>query len=396
MMALACLVIGQAENWPGFRGPRGDGTSTETVGGGWRLLWKTPLPGPGHSSPIVWNDRIFVTAFEPERSFWGLLMGQRGRLLVLCLDKTTGKLRWQREVRAEQIERTTSVNQPASPTPVTDGKSLFVYFGSFGLLAFDFEGTRLWEHKLGPFRHHMGVGSSPVLLEDRVLLNVETDGPAFLLAVATGSGETIWEVPRKVRQAGYSSPFVWKQQIILAGHRSLKAYGADNGRELWTTGGLSDYVVPTPVADDDFLYVTSSGPGGSIVMAVREDGSVAWRSSRGAAYVASPLHVSGLIFTINHGAIVSCLAAANGEMIWQERLEEAGNYYASPVAAGGLLYFVSESGQVSVIAAESEYRLVSTRVLGERVLASPAISEGSLFLRSDQHLFAFAISEARP
>jgi outer membrane protein assembly factor BamB len=216
LLGFACLLIGQAENWPGFRGPRGDGTSTEAAGGGWRQLWKIPLPGPGHSSPVVWNDRVCLTAFEPEQSLWGALMGRRGRLLVLCFDKSTGKLRWQREVPTDGIARVTSVNQPASPTPVTDGKSLFVYFGSCGLLAFDFEGNLLWEHKLGPFPHHMGVGSSPVLLEDKVLLNVETDGPAFLLAVAKKSGETIWQVRRKVRQAGYSSPFVWRRQIIVA------------------------------------------------------------------------------------------------------------------------------------------------------------------------------------
>ena len=328
-LGILCVLVCQAENWPAFRGPRGDGTSLESFGGGWSLLWKTPLPGPGHSSPIVWQDRIVLTAFERETSLWRALLGSRGRLLVLCFDRRSGELRWEYEVEADEIENVTSVNQPASPTPVTDGASLFVYFGSVGLLALDFDGNLLWEHRLGPFPHHMGVGSSPVLYEDRLLLNVETDGPSFLLAVDKASGRRIWQVPRKTLQAGYSTPVVWNRQIVVSGHKTVIAYSPDDGRELWKVGGLSDYVVPTPVKGNDLLYVTSSGPGGNIVMALETDGTVSWRATRGASYIASPVLVADLLFTVNHGAIVSCLNAFTGSLVWQQRVGSPTSYFPS-------------------------------------------------------------------
>lgn len=387
--AIFCVAVCQAENWPQFRGPRGDGTSLEDAIPEWRLQWKAPLPGPGHSSPIVWRDRIFLTAFEPNRSFWKSLFGYRGRLLVLCLDRATGKVRWKREVTTATIEKVTSVNQPASPTPVTDGDSVFVYFGSHGLIAFDFAGNRLWDIKLGPYPNHMGSASSPVLFRDHLLLNVETDGPAFLLAVDKHSGREIWRAPRRVRQMGYSSPLIWKGKAVVAGHESVKAYDPSDGRELWAVGGLSTYVVPTPVADANYVFVTSSGPGGNIIMAISPDGQVAWRSNKGAAYVASPILVHGRLVAINNGGVASCIDANSGKLLWQQRLRARGSYYASPIAVGGVLLAINEKGKVSVLRAGKTFELLRTHSVDGHVLASPAVSDGTVFIRSANSLFAF-------
>src|ERR1700738_4506534 len=196
------------EDWPQFRGPHGDGTSRETsLPIQWDthhgILWKTPLPGPGHSSPIMSGGRIFLTAFAPDRSALGWLIGRRGRLLVLCLEADTGRIVWQREVETNSIEKVGNGNMPATPTPATDGKSVFVYFGSYGVVAFDFVGKRLWDVKVGPYLNHMGSASSLILNGDILLLNCETDGPDFLLAVDKNTGATRWKTPRMQRQAGY-------------------------------------------------------------------------------------------------------------------------------------------------------------------------------------------------
>jgi outer membrane protein assembly factor BamB len=197
-----------ARDWPQFRGPAGRGVSDETgLPLTWsatsRVAWKTALPGPGHSSPIVWRDRIFLTAFKSNEGTLGrmtsaltsrLAMGHRptGQLFVLCLDRTSGRVVWEREVAAPAIEEVHDTNSPATPTPVTDGSLVYVYFGSRGLFAFDFNGKLVWEKPLGPFANEWGSGSSPVLYDDLLLLNIDSDGEDFLLAVDRRSGKTVW------------------------------------------------------------------------------------------------------------------------------------------------------------------------------------------------------------
>lgn len=386
--ALAALTLGRAENWPQFRGPRSDGTSLDNPGYDWKERWRTALPGPGHSSPAVWGDRVFVTAFEKDRSVVGAVLGRRGRLLVLCLNRADGSVRWQREAEAASIEKVSGVNQPASPTPATDGRAVYVYFGSIGVLAFDFEGRLLWRYEIGPYDHHMGSGASPVLAGGKLLLNAESDGPGFLICLDPRTGKALWRVPRRTKQAGYATVFVWRGMAVVPGHRQVTAYSLDDGRELWTVEGLGDYVVPTPVAGGDLLYVTSNGPGGGIVMALRAGGEVMWRSAKGGAYVASPVLAGGQIYTVHHGGVVTCLDAATGKLISQQRLEAGGDYYASPVSAGGLLYFVNEEGLVSVV--DGGVRLVRREALGQRVYSSPAISDGAILFRTVEWLALYA------
>jgi outer membrane protein assembly factor BamB len=197
----------------------------------------------------------------------------------------------------------------------------------------------------------------------------------------------LWRTPRKTTTAGYASPVVWRGNIVIAGSERLTAYDLSDGRERWTLEGLSTYVVPTPVSDGALLYATSSGPGGSVVLAIKPNGQVAWRANKGSAYVASPVMHGTRLYTVNRNCAVSCIDA-HGALLWSARLGARGDCYASPVVAGGLLHIVASSGEVYSLEAGRDFAVRNTFDLGENTIASPAVSQGLLFVRSDQHLFA--------
>lgn len=391
----------RAENWPQFRGPASQGISSETgLPVKWdatsNVRWKTALPGPGHSSPIVWSSRIFLTAYRPDPSSGR--SPRRGQLLVLCLDKASGKILWEREVLAERIERVHNTNSPASPTPVTDGKYVYVYFGSRGLACFDFEGNKIWEVPLGPFPNEWGSASSPVLYGNLLLLNCDTDDEDFLLAVDKRTGKTVWKTPRSGANRAWPTPFLWsangKDEIVVSGSARIKAYDPKDGQELWTVHGLTRWVTPTPVAAHGLLYIASNGPGGNVIMAIRPGGRgnitethVVWRHDKSAPYISSPVVVGDYLYAVKNGGVMTCLNAKTGEVRWQERLPAQGNYYASLVAADGKIYALSEEGQATVVAAKPVFELLSVNDLGERSMASPAVSDRQIFIRTDNSLF---------
>lgn len=409
-LGLFCLlaISASGDNWPQFRGSGSQGISPETgLPVKWsatsNVRWKTPLPGPGHSSPIVWGNRVFLTAFKPA-GVWRYVSSNKGQLLVLCLDKATGRILWEREVAGEGIEDTHSVNSPASPTPVTDGKYVYVYFGSRGLVAFDFDGNRIWENRFGPFPNEWGSASSPVLYGDLLLLNCDTDAEDFLMAVDKNTGKVVWKTPRPNSTRSWPTPVVWKaggrDEIVVSGSRRVKAYDPKDGRELWTVDGLTQWVTPTPVAAHGLLFIASNGPGGNIIMAIKPGGRgnitgshVAWRYERSAPYVPSPVVVGDYLFAVKNGGVMTCLDARTGAQIWQERLPASGDYYASLVAADNKIYALSEDGKATVVAAKPAFELLSSNDLGERTMATPAISDGLIFIRSDSAVYA--ISEPR-
>ena len=344
-VAAALLLIAgiattaSADNWPQFRGPSSQGISLETgLPVKWsattNVRWKTALPGPGHSSPIIWGDRIFLTAFNrPKR-----------QLLVLSLDKASGKILWEREVPATRVETHHSVNAPASPTPVTDGKYVYVYFGSRGFICFDFAGNKIWENNFGPYPNEWGSASSPILYGDMLLLNVDSDAEDFLLAVNKNTGREIWKTSRSGARRAWPTPVIWnangKDEIVVSGSGRVKGYDLKDGRELWTVDGLTTWVTPTPVMAHGLLYVASNGPGGNIIMAIRPggrgnitDSHVAWRYERSAPYSSSPVVVGDYLYAVKNGGIMTCLNAKTGELVWQERLPARGDYFASLVAA---------------------------------------------------------------
>jgi len=407
---LVSAATAWADNWPQFRGPRSQGLSTETgLPVKWNasanVKWKTALPGPGHSSPIIWENRIFLTAFRADRSLRSYFGGAKGgQLLVLCLDKTSGKILWERPVPSERIEQVHTTNNPASPTPVTDGKYVYVYFGSRGLIAFDFAGNKVWENLLGPFPNEWGSASSPIVHGEMVLLNCDTDAEDFLLAVNKNTGKTLWKANRPGANRSWPTPMIWsnngKDEIVVSGSGRVKAYDPKDGREIWTVDGLTTWVTPTPVTAHGLLYAASNGPGGNMIMAIRPGGQgnitgthVAWRYEKSAPYTSSPVVVGDYLYAVKNGGVMTCLNAKTGAQMWQERLPARGDYYASLVGADGKVYAMSEDGEATVLAATPSFQVLSSNQMGERCMASPAISGGQLFIRSDDHLFC--IGEAR-
>jgi outer membrane protein assembly factor BamB len=400
---LASTTAGATGHWPQFRGPGSQGVSTEiNLPTRWsateNIVWKTPLPGPGHSSPIVWGDRVFLTAFRSDRSLGNWFGRLRGDLVVLSIDARSGRVLWERKVPADAIEEVHTTNSPASPTPVTDGERVYVYFGSRGLVAFDFEGRQVWETRLGPYPNAWGSASSPILHGDRLILNVDTDGDDFLLAVDRRSGRTVWRTPRADVNRSWPTPVVWAtaggDEIVVSGSGRVKGYDAASGRELWVVDGLTTWVSPTPVIAHGLLYVAANGPGGNIIMAIRPGGRgnvtrthVAWRFGRAAPYVSSPVVVGDHLYTVKNGGLMTCLHARTGALVWQQRLPFGGDYYASLVAGDGRIYALSEDGGVSVVAARPAYQLLAENDLGERSMASPAIAGGRIYIRTDRTLF---------
>ena len=317
---LFAAITTLADNWPQFRGPGSQGVSREAnLPVKWdattNVRWKTPLPGPGHSSPVIWGDRIFLTAFNQSKR----------QLLVLCLDKASGKVLWERPVQADRIEEHHPTNAPASPTPVTDGKHVYVYFGSSGLTCFDFSGNKVWENRFGPFPNEWGSASSPILYNDMLVLNVDTDAEDFLLTVNKNTGRTIWKTSRSNINRSWPTPVIWnangKDEIVVSGSGRVKGYDPTDGKELWTVEGLTIWVTPTPVMGHGLLYVASNGPGGNVIMAIRPGGRgnitnshVAWRYDKSAPYSSSPVLVGDYLYSVKNGGIMTCLNAKTGEV----------------------------------------------------------------------------------
>jgi outer membrane protein assembly factor BamB len=409
-LCVAGVAMLSAENWPQFRGPGGQGISAETgLPLTWsataNVAWKTRLPGPGHSSPVIWGDRVFLTAFEPDGSVRNWFAASSGRLLVLCLDRRTGRVMWQQPVPARRIESLHATNSPASPTPVTDGRLVIVHFGSAGLFAFTVEGQKVWEVPLGPFPNDWGSASSPLLYGNLVLLNSDTDGEDFLLAVDKQSGRTVWKKDRSDVARSWPTPFVWspggRDQIVVSGSRRVTAYDPADGRELWAVDGLTQWVSPSPAAAHGLLFVASNGPGGNVILAIRPGGRgnvtsthVAWRFTRSAPYNSSPVVNGEYLYVVKNGGVMTCLNARTGTLVWQQRLPAGGDYYASLVAADGRIHATSEDGVTTVLAAKGVYEPLASNAVGERTMATPAISNGQIFIRTDEHLFAIGTARS--
>jgi outer membrane protein assembly factor BamB len=382
-----------AENWPEWRGPRTDGTSLESnIPTTWsstqNIRWKTEIPGKGHSSPIVWNDRIFLTT---------CIENSLDRQL-LCLDRASGTILWTRTVLKAPLEQKHNLNSYSSATPATDGKYIWVAFFErpvIQLVCYDFDGREIWRKSPGEFHSVHGFCSSPVLYKNMVILNCDQDAPADIVAYDRASGNEIWRAPRPNQTRSYCTPLIrtlaGREQLMLSGTKCVASYDANTGKELWRIDGPTEQFVASLVETKGIVFLTGGFPTFHL-LGIDPSGSgnvthtkVLWHDHRGASYVPSPIAAGDYFFVVSDDGIASCWEARSGKQMWKHRL--GAHHSASPVSAGGNLYFTSDDGDTYVFAASPEFHLLSTNPISEQVRASPAISAGDIFLRGDRHLF---------
>lgn len=392
------LSIGAAfaEDWPGWRGPRGDGTSLERslpttwdVTAGKTVAWKVEVPGRGHSSPIVFGDQIFLaTALEDRQE------------RVLCsFDRRTGKLLWQQTVLKAPLEGKHELNSYASSTPATDGQSVYVAFldgDQMAVAAYDFSGRQQWLVRPGGFSSKHGFCSCPVVFEDTVLVNGDHDGDSYFVALNRRTGETIWKVPRDNHTRSYCTPIIreidGRTQMILSGDQCVASYDPRTGRRHWVIDGPTEQFVASIVDGHGLLFMTCGFPEHHI-LAIRPDGRgnvtdthIAWRETKGASYVPSPLAVGDYFLVVSDGGVCSCFEATSGRRAWMQRLGT--HYSGSPVTADGLAYFTSDEGVTQVFRPAEKFELLAENQLGEQCISSPAISGGQIIFRGEKHLIA--------
>jgi outer membrane protein assembly factor BamB len=401
--------LARAEDWPGWRGPRGDGSSSErNVPATWdgtkgeNIVWKAELLGSGHASPVVWGDRIFVAS---------CLESENDRLLI-CLDRRSGKTLWQRSVMQSPLEKKHQLNSYASSTPATDGSQVYVSFleGSkageaqgarMTVAAYDYDGNRKWLVHPGTFSSMHGYCSCPVLFEDKVIVNGDHDGDAYLVALDRATGETVWKVPRENKTRSYSTPIIrqigGRLQMILSGSKCVASYDPHDGSRYWVMDGPTEQFVASMVDNGELVFLTAGFPDHHI-LAIRPDGEgrvndthIVWRTTKNCSYVPSPVVAGDYLLVVSDEGIASCFLAKSGERVWYKRLGP--HFSASLVTAGGLVYFLSDEGVTTVVKPADSYQEVAKNPLGEECYASPAISEGQIYLRGVRHLYAIGGKE---
>jgi outer membrane protein assembly factor BamB len=449
------------EGWSRFRGPNGSGVSTSTrlpseFGPDTNVVWKTELPF-GHSSPALTRERIFLTAARGER------------LVTICLDRKSGRILWERDAPRSRVEKLDTRNGPAGPTPATDGVNVYVFFADFGLLSYDMNGRERWRLPLGPFNNLYGMGASPVLVDDAVVLACDQNTDSFILSVAQRDGKVRWRTARPEAHSGHSTPILYKPaggatQIIVPGSFMLTAYAPSSGEKLWWVGGLSFEMKSTPVVNGDTLFVNGFGtpqnqpgahpvipqyadivrqysdPAGKVTFKSLPDGNarswidlnadaevsagewdyyraamasengmlaiklggrgdmtaanVRWKYHKSVPQLPSPLIYSNVLYMVNDGGIVTTLNPDTGAEMGQGRLKGAiDRYYASPVAADGKIFMLSETGKVAVLAPGGTLEPVVVNDLKDDIYATPAISDGKMYVRTRGWLYCFGLPQ---
>ncbi len=484
LFATVSALAAATARWPQFRGPNGSGVAEDAsppthFGPSTNLLWKTALP-PGHSSPCLWDERIFLTAFDRERK----------KLETLCLDRQTGKVVWRCAAPTEKIEHVHSISNPAASTPATDGRTVYVYFGSYGLIAYDFAGGVRWQKPLpiAITRFGHGSGTSPILAGDRLILDVHLDQESHVLALRCDDGETLWKSPKPLFNDGWSTPVIWREGntelvgILNAG--KFTAHDLTTGKERWWVHRAPNQICATPVIGAGVLYLTGTGVLGerdelippppfddlvprydrdrdgristdelpenllivdrkaakgagnmslresllfgsdvksqsynreewdketrefrefarsdlmkSATFAVRSGGQedvtdsrVVWTETKSIPEVPSPLLYRDRLYYVKNGGVLLCRDPANGRLIFEERLSASGGYYASPVAAAGRIYTASDRGVITVLSAGDQLQVLARADLQETIMATPAMANLALYVRSAGHLWAF-------
>jgi outer membrane protein assembly factor BamB len=401
LLALALPAAARAGDWPGWRGPHGDGTSDGKAPLKWsateNVAWKTPIPGKGHSSPIVCGDRVFLTTCLEEEAKGA---HDRARRMLLCLDRRDGAILWQKEVIAAPLEKLHRLNSRASSTPATDGKHVFVTFldptdpkePRVVVGCYDFEGRRVWQKSPGRFSSVHGFCSSPLLYRDTVIVNCDHDGDGYVVSLVKANGDERWRIERPNKTRSYCAPLIveagGRKELVMSGSKCVAGYDPDTGKQLWIIDGPTEQFVSSPVYLDGTFFLTAGFPTYHY-MGITPAGEVAWhhkvKNSREGAYVPSPIAFDRWFFAVSDDGILNCFEAKGGEWKWKQQLGK--HRSASPVLAGGHLYFTADSGDTYVLKAGESFELVNVNPLGEEVYSSPAVAGGQVFLRGDRHLF---------
>ena len=405
-----------AEDWPQWRGLRADGISLDTgFATEWspshNLQWKSPLIGRGASAPIVSKEFVFITLQIGEGPMETRLPRDRENasswereaplnkgvyFLIQAHHRGDGRLLWTYRIDApKDVPSVYPTHNLASPSVVTDGEAIYSWFGTGQLVSLDFEGRLIWSRDLGadyfPFRVQRGHASSPVLYNESLLLLVDHTDSAMLLCLDKKTGVERFKVDRGSGRRSYSTPLIIhrpeRDELVINADLSIDSYDPQNGKALWHAGQPVRLAVPTPIYHDGVIY-TNRGYSSSPYLAVQPGADILWRSPTRGPYVSSMLYYRGLLYMATERGIVSVIDAQNGELVWRQRLENV--YTASPVLAEEHVYLLAENGETVVLKAGRSPSVVSRNSLNERTLASPALSEGQIFIRSDEHLFAIS------
>ena len=419
-------------NWPQWRGTDASGISSETgLPTEWsetkNVRWKAPIPGRGHSSPIVWGKRVFLTTSIEGPVVPGAEAVRHYRkgeeykhpdsvgadhsytLKLLCLDLDSGKLLWEKTVYEGTVyDNRHRKNTYASTTPVTDGKYVYISFEAEGLYCYDFTGKRIWKSSLGRIaKGGMGHGTSPVLFGNLIILQCDQEygEGSFIAAVDKKTGKEVWRAARDQRRS-WATPllirFGQRVELVTSGPNKIIAYDPGTGKELWRAPGVDSNPIPSPVAGRDLVFVTA-GSDAKRAFAIRLGGSgdltntpnVVWRYDKGTAYVPSPILYNDYLYLLTDAGAITCLEAATGKVIYQSRMPVATHFTASPVAFDGNILLVSEDGDSFVIKAGSTPEVLYVNPLGEPVYASPAIASGSILIRGASTLYCISNSKAK-
>lgn len=429
LLSVSFITILRAENWPQFRGPQAGVVADDPrLPDAWsqteNVVWKAEVPGIGWSSPVVWNDHVIVTAAvtttDAEKPKPGLYLGTyitepKGeyKWMVYDYDLKSGKRRWEREVKAAVPGGAKHLkNSYASETPVTDGERIYAFFGNVGLFVFDMNGKPLWSKPMGPFkiRNGWGTSSSPVLHRDRVYIVVDNDDRSFMVAYNRVTGDEVWRVERQ-EGTNWTTPFVWENdkrvEIVTAGSDKTRSYDLD-GKLLWELSGMSTIAIPTPFARHGLLFVSSGyvadqlrptyairpGASGDISLKAGETSNafIAWSNPTAGPYNPTPLAYGDYLYTLHDRGFLTCHDAKTGKEIYgRQRISaESTGFTSSPWAYNGKVFLLSEDGDTFVVQAGPEFKVLGKNSLAELALATPAVADRGLVIRTASNLYRIA------
>ncbi|MFC1489753.1 PQQ-binding-like beta-propeller repeat protein [Candidatus Latescibacterota bacterium] len=412
LLILISVNVVFAQNWPQWRGPLGigsapDGNPPIEWSEQQNIRWKTPLPGSGISTPVIWGNDIFITAAistgKTQSSANSIKHTEPVKFIVLAVDRLSGKIKWERTAReAVPHEGLHPSTKWASSSPCTDGKRVYAFFGSNGLYCYSIEGELLWERDLGNMNIVMeiGEGSSPALYKDRLIVNWDHEGQSFIVALDTSTGEIIWKKNRDEKTT-WATPIVveveGQPQIITSGTNRVRSYNLSNGDLIWEDDGVTENAIPSPLASDGILYVTS-GYNGNILRAIRLAGAkgdisgssaILWSYNKDTPYTSSPLLLGNLLYFLKHNnGILTCLDISTGKANYSnQRLDGISGVYSSPAGVRDRVYVLGRDGVTVVVRNGSEFNVIAKNTLDDKFDSSPAITGDEIFLRGYNYLY---------